>query len=277
MNVFDNCEKDTYGDVYATMRDAVNSYDLAFNIHAGDVKGGGASCGELSYKRFEDLINSFDSPGILTLGDSKYYAMVLLCVFGLWYHVSRCGLALIVTLKLVFFYTTTIDEWTDCHRLSNGNYDPLERLDYIRHRFYDGERTMFGSKYAGSLDTSIYSKAYPEMQLWTYNNVMYAAIHVTGTNNTFYDGVDATCSTYHDIIDPGCEHANAEFRERNHVGIDFMKHAFEIAQEYDMAGVMVAIQANFFSLRRRLYRQQYARAHFDRHARLLACPRGRSQ
>ena len=155
-------------------------------------------------------------------------------------------MALIVTLKLVFFYTTTIDEWTDCHRLSNGNYDPLERLDYIRHRFYDGERTMFGSKYAGSLHTSIYSKAYPEMQLWTYNNVMYVAIHVTGTNNAFYDGVDATCSTYHDIIDPGCEHANAEFRERNHVGIDFLQHAFEIAHDYDMAGVMVAIQANFF-------------------------------
>ena len=86
MNVFDNGEEDTYGDVYATMRDAVNSYDLAFNIHAGDVKGGGASCGELSYKRFEDLINSFDSPGILTLGDSKYNTVFHLVCF--WFVLS---------------------------------------------------------------------------------------------------------------------------------------------------------------------------------------------
>ena len=33
-------------------------------------------------------------------------------------------------------YTPGDNEWTDCHRTSNGGYTPTERLDVIRTTFF---------------------------------------------------------------------------------------------------------------------------------------------
>ena len=142
--------------------------------------------------------------------------------------------------------SATPDEWTDCHRTSNGNYDPLERLAYIRRRFFRGPRTIFGNQKAGSIRTKMQTSEYPEHQMWSYKNVLYVNVHVTGTNNAFDDGKDATCTESHSAIDRGCKKANAEYRARSKAAILYMKDAFSAASKYGMSGIMVSIQANIF-------------------------------
>ncbi|KAL7564664.1 hypothetical protein ACA910_021221 [Epithemia clementina (nom. ined.)] len=204
-NVFD--PRDLYGLKYAKLRDSINSRRIEFNIHAGDVKDGSSRCDDHYYRRFEDLINSLDSPGFLTLGDN---------------------------------------DWTDCYRANNGNFDPLERLDYVRKRFYNGVKSKFGSAKSHGIATDIYSAKYPELQMWSYNNVLYVTLHIVGSNNALYDGVDYRCNDELAQKDPYCRKAYAESLARTRACVDFMQDAFDFAQEANMAGIMLAMQANPF-------------------------------
>lgn len=202
IDVFD--PSDDYGPIYKDLSDTMNDFGPVFSIHSGDVKSGGASCGELSYKRWEDIMNSLNHPALISLGDN---------------------------------------DWTDCHRLSNGNYDPLERLHYIRHRFYDDGVTVYGK---GKLEYNVFCDDYPEMHWWVYGDVMYVNAHIVGSNNGLYDGVDRNCDPYLAMIDPGCAHAIAEAKSRTKIVNDLVSAAFQIAKEDGLAAVMLAIQANIF-------------------------------
>lgn len=205
-DVFTNGPEDEYGEIYTDLVNAVNEAEPAFVIHSGDVKGGGASCGELSYRRFEDMMNAFNAPGFLSLGDN---------------------------------------DWLDCHRLSNGNYDPLDLLQDVRVRFYDPSGdTVFGN--APPLKSVTANDDYPEVQLFVYGNVMYINGHILGTNNGLYDGVDVGCDSYLSMIDPDCQASNAESIERTQVTNEWVSEGFRLAKKMDLSAVMVIIQANIF-------------------------------
>lgn len=79
----------------------MDSEDLAFVIHDGDIKSGGAVCSD---ETFLDILGVFKA--------------------------SRHPL----------IYVPGDNEWTDCHRRSNGSYDPLERLDKLRALFFPTTR-----------------------------------------------------------------------------------------------------------------------------------------
>lgn len=209
----------TYGPIYRELSNTINAFNPVFSIHAGDVKSGGGSCGELNYRRFQDLVNSFNHPAFLSLGDNG---------------------------------------WTDCHRLSNGNYDPLERLDYMRGRFYDQSgkgkgkgkgktgrtaETILGT---GEFKYNTFDGDYPELHWWIYGDVMYVNAHIVGSNNGLYDGVDRSCDPYLSMIDPGCMMAIEESKKRTMVVNELVSAAFEIAKKEGLAGVLVTMQANIF-------------------------------
>lgn len=202
VDVFD--PEDEWGPVYTDLSHSMNSFYPAFSIHSGDVKSGGGSCGELNYKRWEDIMNSLNHPAFLSLGDN---------------------------------------DWTDCHRLSNGNYDPLERLYYTRHRFYGHGATIYGK---GQMEYNVFDESYPEMHWWIYGDVMYVNAHIVGSNNGLYDGIDRDCDPYLAMMDPMCKHAIAEAKHRAMVANELVSAAFGIAKYEGLAGVMVAIQANIF-------------------------------
>ena len=136
-----------------------------------------------------------------------------------------------------------VDEWTDCHRDHVGGYDPLERLDHLRDRFfYDDKHKILGQ---GRMDVTLYDKKkYPEMQLWTYNNVLYVTVHMVGSNNAYYDNVDANCTASLNRFDQDCARAKNESQARTTAAIQFVQEAFQIAKDKDMAGILVAMQAN---------------------------------
>lgn len=192
-----------YGPMYKSLQDGINNAGVEFAVHTGDVKAGGASCGASSYKRFRDLAE-FSVPSLLTPGDNG---------------------------------------WTDCHRLSNGNYDPLERLAWMRQEYYfeDGGNVMG----EGFLNTDA-QDGYVENQMFSYGSTMWALAHVVGSNNAFYDGQDQECDPYLAVIDPKCEAATAEYQARDQAANKFVSKAFEEAKKEDSDAVFIVIQANIF-------------------------------
>ena len=192
-----------YGPMYKKLQEGINSSGAEFAIHTGDVKSGGASCGASTYKRFRDLAE-FSIPSLLTLGDNG---------------------------------------WTDCHRLSNGNYDPIERLEWMRNEYYDPK----GGSVMG--ETQLETEAqddYPENQMFTFNNAAFGLVHVVGSNNALYDGVDAECDEFLNVIDPGCAAAVAEYTSRNAAVNEYVQETFEMAADNDSNVVFIVIQANIF-------------------------------
>ncbi|NBT95056.1 MAG: hypothetical protein EBT47_08670, partial [Chloroflexi bacterium] len=77
----------------------INSENIAFSVYDGDVKDGSSLCTPDQYAGATELFNSIKVPTVYVPGDN---------------------------------------EWTDCHRINNGGFNNIERLNYIR-------RTMFNT------------------------------------------------------------------------------------------------------------------------------------
>jgi hypothetical protein len=81
------------GEKFDTMIDELNSEKVALTIHVGDIKSGSSRCDDEVYETEYARFNTFRQPLVYTPGDN---------------------------------------EWTDCHRVAAGAYDPLERLAFLR-------------------------------------------------------------------------------------------------------------------------------------------------
>ena len=163
---------------------------LAFVVHDGDIKNGSSLCSDEMYAERLDLFNSFLHPLIYVPGDN---------------------------------------EWTDCHRANNGAYDPLERLALLRSLFYPdqqslGQRTMALKRQ--SADPAY--AAYPENVIWMMRGVVFAGLHVVGSNNNL--GRTPV--------------ADAEYVARNGATLDWLRKAFVLARLARARAVMLVIQAN---------------------------------
>ncbi len=168
----------------------MNKSRLAFVVHDGDIKSGSAPCDDKTFFQRRDLFQSFEPPFILIPGDN---------------------------------------EWTDCHREDSGNYDPVERLAKLREIFFQddqslGRRTL---RLTRQSEVPQYSK-FRENVRWTYGNVMFVGLNVTGSNNNF----------------GRTREADAEYRERNAADLVWLREGFAEAKRSQSRGIMLVIQAN---------------------------------
>jgi hypothetical protein len=88
---------------FSALVDKINTRSLAFTIHVGDIKSGSTVCSDETFLSVRQLFDRFDRALIYTPGDN---------------------------------------EWTDCHRVNNGRYDPLERLEKIRQLFFASNESL---------------------------------------------------------------------------------------------------------------------------------------
>ena len=163
---------------------------LAFVAHDGDIKNGSSVCSNEMFDNRLELFNSFVQPLIYVPGDN---------------------------------------EWTDCHRANNGAYDPLERLAYLRDLFFPtddslGQRTLTLERQSAD---PLYS-LYRENVRWVVKNVMFAGLHVVGSNNN----LGRTPS------------ADAEYAARNAATNAWLHDTFDEAVAQGHKAVMLVIQAN---------------------------------
>jgi hypothetical protein len=142
-------------------------------------------------------------------------------------------------------YTPGDNEWTDCDRQSAGGFVPSERLARIRQVFFSepgrtlGERSVAVRTQASTRDF----QPLVENVMWREANVVFATVHVVGTNNDLAPW----------LLGGTTPENEAQRRERlaenrfRTLGTEaWMDRAFDWAEATDSAGVVIAMHADMW-------------------------------
>lgn len=172
--------------------------DLQFTAHVGDIKNGSTRCDTSYFEWIRDQFNTFAKPLVYSPGDN---------------------------------------EWTDCHRVNNGAFNPLERLDTVRNVFFAGHvGTTLG---ATTMPVHAEQAGYPENVWWRGGGVTFVDAHVVGSNNSLkpWDGLGYTEPTVKQV---------QEERARTNADIDNISRAFDVARANNDRAVVIFLQADMF-------------------------------
>ncbi len=164
-------------------------------LHVGDIKSGSTLCSDAYFQTIASSFETFKDPLVYTPGDN---------------------------------------EWTDCHRPTNGGYDPLERLAALRETFFAEPGTTLG----GRNKRVLAQPRYPENQLWLQSRVAFSAVHVVGSQNNLAPWTDETAAQRDRRV--------AEAEDRIAAALRWIDVTFALAEVRGAAGVVVAMQADTF-------------------------------
>ena len=179
--------------IYEQLIRNINQQPLALTIHVGDLWGAGP-CSNANMERQKKYFDSFEQPLIYTPGDN---------------------------------------EWVDCHRINFGGFAPLERLNVVRETFFHGTQSL--GKQAIALNRQSEDpayKTYVENARWQHADVMFATVHVVGSNNNAGKQKEFLAR----------DNANA-------VWIDALFQAVKSAKANTINAVVIALHADMFGLR----------------------------
>ena len=165
-------------------------------VHLGDIKSGSTECSDSYYASILGFFESFKDPLVYTPGDN---------------------------------------EWTDCHRPTNGPYDPLERLAKLRQVFFPNPGVTLGGRKQQVLAQS----GYPENVLWMQSKAVFSALHVVGSRNSLANWTGQPAPTAAQL---------AEANARIAATIERVDDTFDVAEENDARGVVLMMQADTFFL-----------------------------
>jgi hypothetical protein len=172
---------------------SINKSKPDFSIFIGDTKSGSSPCSNEHVEKMTAYFNTFKAPLIYSIGDN---------------------------------------EWTDCHRVLAGGYDPLERLAHIRSTQFNTSNS-FGKvklKLQRQADVMPQFPPYVENALWDKSGFLFVSLHIPGSNNNL--GRD--------------EESNQEYASRNSANLAWMNHAFQLAKAKKYSGIIFAFQADIF-------------------------------
>ena len=173
---------------YRALIDAINSHAPDLVIHVGDTKSGGSLCSDDTLGERLELLNSFAAPTLYSPGDN---------------------------------------EWTDCHRLVTGAYEPTERLNHIRTTYFADPATSFGQNPISVTHQG--AEGYPENARVMLDEVMFVTTHVVGSNNNF------------EAVRPD---SALEFAKRDAANRAWLQDSFAAAS--DSKALVLAIHADMF-------------------------------
>lgn len=186
-----------------TLVHAVNqAADVRFAVHVGDIKSGGDICNNTYFRMIKtDYFDNLSPPLLYTPGDN---------------------------------------EWTDCHRVSNGIYNPLERLNTLRSIFFSTPSLPTGGKTKASHPVT--QQVYPHVEnaMWQHGPVLFGTVHIVGSNNNrrpwdqLHNG---------DMTDARVR----EYRERDKAAIEWIEKLFRRAIDSDMEGVVIFTHAGMWA------------------------------
>jgi hypothetical protein len=167
---------------------------IAFIVHDGDIKSGGEPCTDALLTARRDDFNASRHPFVLVPGDN---------------------------------------EWTDCHRRSNGGFDPEERLAKLRELFYAGEESLGQRRIPLTRQGAIQPDfaPYRENVRWEFESTLIVGMNLPGSNNNWKMPNDRGGD-------------NREFEARLKANTAWLADAFKLAQEKNLKALMVIIQAN---------------------------------
>jgi len=178
---------------YERLIDTINTLKLPFSIHVGDIKSGSTPCNEEVMTKASGYFARFAGAVVYTPGDN---------------------------------------EWTDCHRAAAGRFDPLERLAWVRAKHFTESKSLGQATIplVRQPDVSDF-KTTVENARWVHNNVLFATIHVVGSNNNFE-------------IRPG---APEEFMARDKANVAWIEAAFAEAERLNAPAMVFGMQADMWA------------------------------
>jgi len=173
----------------------INRRAPVFTFHIGDTKSGLDPCSDELLLEQRDFMNSLTSALVYTPGDN---------------------------------------EWTDCHRLLAGAYDPLERLRFIRAHYFPTALSLGGQpiRLERQADVMPGFEPFVENSRFNWRGVWFVTAHVVGSNNNF-DAVEGSDAT-------------GEFLARDEANRVWLADSFDRAEAADAEAVVVAIHADMF-------------------------------
>lgn len=127
-------------------------------------------------------------------------------------------------LRAPAMYTPGDNEWTDCDRPTAGAYDSEERLQHIRANLFD-RPTSHGQR---RMRLEVQDAPYVENRRWRIGDVVYATLHVVGSDNNLGDTAP----------DPD------EWAARDEATNEWLRETFDEAERKRAAGLLLVIQAN---------------------------------
>lgn len=171
---------------------------LRFVAHVGDIKAGSQRCDTDYFKTIHSHFESFAMPFVFTPGDN---------------------------------------DWTDCHRVNNGSYNPLERMSVLRHIFFAEPHHTLGGKNM-HLDSQA-NAGFPENSTFEQKGLSFGVINVQGSNNGLLPWTGLGLS------EPTAEQL-AEERARTENNLEVIREAFAAAEQKHRRAVVIMTQADMF-------------------------------
>ncbi|BDT75539.1 hypothetical protein PKF022_12040 [Polynucleobacter sp. KF022] len=178
---------------YERLISEINKKNPSFSIFIGDTKSGSTPCSDEYNQTVKGYFNQFTSPLIYSIGDN---------------------------------------EWTDCHRMLAGSYDPIERLDNLRSTFFTTNKS-FGrrqTQLTRQADIDSRYQKFVENSYWVKNQFLFVSLHIPGSNNNFERD----------------ERAKSEYYERNQANLNWIQSAFTLASSKGYLGIIFGYQADMF-------------------------------
>ena len=175
---------------FESLIDEINRRAPAFTIHVGDTQSSRTPCGPEMLEKAERQMARFAQPLIYTPGDN---------------------------------------EWTDCHLNPPPHNDPVGQLAEIRRRFFADDRSLGRKRlvlFRQSTDARF--SAYVENARWEAGGVVFATIHVVGSNNNLQRDRAALL----------------EYDARNEANLAWIAATFAHAKTRDAKAVVLAMQAD---------------------------------
>ncbi len=183
-----------YGPVeeLAELAQRINRTAPAFTLHVGDIKSGSSLCSDEAFASVRKVFDAFEQPLVYTPGDN---------------------------------------EWTDCHRRSCGQYDPLERLARLRTMFFPTEQSL------GKRKLTLQSQAsqpgfgkFVENRRWSVGKVSFVTLHLVGSNNNWQPELPSV----------------SEYAARDEANIAWLRDSFAQAKARKDVAIVLAMQADTF-------------------------------
>lgn len=113
----------------------------SFALHVGDIKGGSERCDDSLLNRRFELLRKSQTPIVFTPGDN---------------------------------------EWVDCHRESNGQFIPLERLEFLRKKVFNKDESLGRQPFSLSSNRD---QGFPELLRWQVADTLFVTLNLQGSNN----------------------------------------------------------------------------------------------
>lgn len=178
-----------------------NDPSIKWVLHVGDIKTGASRCSDKMLSDRKRRFEQFSAPFVLTPGDN---------------------------------------EWTDCHRLTAGRFDPLERLNALRELFFDEDPIALKQNVDWlkvQSETQGDFADFSENRMWAKQGVVFGTIHLVGSQNgqqKFSIFASVKRSDRHDEA----------LHLRQQAAQSWLQAIFDVAEKEKSPAVFIAIHAN---------------------------------